>query len=280
MCNNATNRKISGDSWILVPSVTPSDVKASTELTQNTTLETKIISSTPLITLSATSDNITNEVELDEETAATDKIIETTFEPTSSEEQEDSSEYIGVTGSSSEYPFDSEEDEATTIDNVEPDVTNVNITSPILTQPGNKSCSQIIAPHFRVVSLFHSNHNSHHSLEISHNLSLYYLEMTTTSPTTLFSSNMSSTSELSPAESMSAVNPGETTVLPVTQKTNETEEAISPSESSTEENLSRLNETSSMSYETSSAANLEGIDYKLSEKRTFKSTFVTSSSIL
>ena len=132
---NATNHKFSGDSWILVASVTPSDVKASTQLTLNTTLETKIISSTPLITLSTTSDNITNEVEHSEETAATDKISETTLEPTSSEEQEDSSEYIGVTGSSSEYPFESEEDETTTI---EPDETTYNITSPILTQPGNK----------------------------------------------------------------------------------------------------------------------------------------------
>lgn len=121
-----------------MPSVTPSDVKAST------TLETKIISSTPLITHSTPSDNITNEVELSEETSSTDKILETTLEPTSSEELEDSSEYIGVTGSSSEYPFESEEDESTTLENVEPDATNANLTSPILTQPGNISHSLLI----------------------------------------------------------------------------------------------------------------------------------------
>ena len=85
------------------------------------------------------------------------------------------------------------------------------------------------------------------------------------SPSTLSSTNVSSSTELSPDESMPAVNPDETTILPVTQVSNETDESIASAESSTDENLSRLNETSTVSYQTSSVPSLEGVDYKSSE---------------
>ena len=83
-------------------------------------------------------------------------------------------------------------------------------------------------------------------------------------PTTTASPAVSSATELSPDESLPAQNPDDTTMWPVTQRTNETEEVTS-FESLTEENSSRLNETSTLSP-TSSTSSLEGVDYKLSKK--------------
>lgn len=71
-----------------------------------------------------------------EEDLSTDKYRETTLQPTSSEELEDSSEYIGVTGTSSEDILESEEEEeaaTTTVADIEP--INFNLTSS--TSPGN-----------------------------------------------------------------------------------------------------------------------------------------------
>lgn len=71
-----------------------------------------------------------------EEELSTDKYRETTLQPTSSEELEDSSEYIGVTGTSSEDILESEEEEeaaTTTVADIEP--INFNLTSS--TSPGN-----------------------------------------------------------------------------------------------------------------------------------------------
>lgn len=81
--------------------------------------------------------------------------------------------------------------------------------------------------------------------------------------TTLSSTDVSSSTELSPDESRPALNPDETTVWPVTQRNNETDDSIALAESSTEENVSRLNETST----TSSTSSLEGVDYKTSEDK-------------
>lgn len=79
--------------------------------------------------------------------------------------------------------------------------------------------------------------------------------------------NASSTTELSPDESITAGNPDdeETTMWPVTQRNNETVEAVASTESSTEDNLSRFNETSSVSYTNSTASSLEGVDFKASK---------------
>lgn len=79
-----------------------------------------------------------------------------------------------------------------------------------------------------------------------------------TTPTYPVSSSTST--ELSPDESEPAMNP-DTTMWPVTQRTND-----SSSESSTESLSSLLNETTTM-YPTSSAPSLEGVDYKTSMNR-------------
>lgn len=128
---NVTNNKFSGDSWILVPSVTPSDTETSTQSSLDTTFDTKTVSAAPLITLSTLSDNITNEITSGEEAEveSTEKIRETTLVPTSSEEeQEDSSEYVGVTGASAEETAESDEDETTTT-SAETETINFNLTS-------------------------------------------------------------------------------------------------------------------------------------------------------
>lgn len=100
----------------------------------------------------------------------------------------------------------------------------------------------------------------------------FYAELTT--PTTITSSpvkvNASSTTELSPDESITTEIPdNETTMWSVTQKNNETIEAIASTESSTEDNLSRFNETSSVSYENTTASSLEGVDFKTSKLNIF-----------
>lgn len=137
MSNNVTNHTFPGESWVLVPSVTPSEAKTSTQSSVDTTQTENKLASTPLIPLATLSDNVTSEIVL-EETFSTEKFRETTFEPMSSEEQEDSSEYIGVTGTSSEDPFESEED-GTTTDNLETETININLTSSNLTLIGNDS---------------------------------------------------------------------------------------------------------------------------------------------
>lgn len=118
-----------------MPSVSPSEAKTTTQSSLDTTFDTKTVPATPLITLSTLSDNITNEITLGEEEMTTDKYKETTLQPTSSEETEDSSEFIGVTGTSSEETLESEEEEeaATTVADIEP--INFNLTSS--TSPGN-----------------------------------------------------------------------------------------------------------------------------------------------
>lgn len=88
--------------------------------------------------------------EEEEEMPQTEKILETTLEPTSSEEVDNSDEYIAVTGSSSEYPTESEEDEEdqTTIEPVdvaETEPTNINLTSSTITQFGNNTTHKLIA---------------------------------------------------------------------------------------------------------------------------------------
>jgi hypothetical protein len=82
-------------------------------------------------------------------------------------------------------------------------------------------------------------------LKLSFNEDLCYVEYTTPSPI-----NTSSSTELSPDESQPAVNPDETTMWSVTLNKNETLEAISSTESSTEDYVPRLNETSTMSNPT------------------------------
>lgn len=75
--------------------------------------------------------------------------------------------------------------------------------------------------------------------------------------------NMSSSTELSPDESEPAINP-DTTMWPVTQRTNDSSDATS-SESSTESSESFANETSTMSYPSSTVGSLEGLDFRESE---------------
>jgi hypothetical protein len=133
----------SGESWVLVPSVTPDEAKTSTP----STVEPKIESTTPSLTLSTLSENITNEVTSSEEISPTEKIRETTIEPTSSEEEEEegegeeesSAEYIGVNTST-----ESEEDETTT-ETSETESINVNLTSSTLTQFGNHTNQSLIS---------------------------------------------------------------------------------------------------------------------------------------
>lgn len=72
--------------------------------------------------------------------------------------------------------------------------------------------------------------------------------------------SQSASTELSPDESQPAINP-DTTMWPVTQRTNDTSDASS-SESSTE---SSFNETSSANP-SSGAPSLEGVDYKTSKE--------------
>lgn len=83
------------------------------------------------------------------------------------------------------------------------------------------------------------------------------------------------TVELSTDESQPAESPNDTTMWPVTQHNNGTVEAIS-TESSTEESFS--NETTTMKYQSSTMASLEGVDYKLSKK--FRSRFSEQSTNL
>lgn len=66
---------------------------------------------------------------------------------------------------------------------------------------------------------------------------------------------------------MSAINPDETTMWPVTQRTNDTSEAASSIDAveATDENESSFNESTTAAYQTSSAANFEGVDYKTSK---------------
>lgn len=138
-----TNHAFTGDSWVLVPSVTPNETKTSTQSTLDTTIESKVAPSTVFTTLPSLSENITNEnIMEEEEMPQTEKVFETTLEPTSSEEVDNSDEYIAVTGSSSEYPTESEEDEEdqTTMepaDVAETEPTNINLTSSTITQFGN-----------------------------------------------------------------------------------------------------------------------------------------------
>lgn len=70
-----------------------------------------------------------------EEEKSTDKYQETTLEPTSSEETEGSSEYIGVTGTSSEEMLGSEEEDETTTTVADIEPINFNLTSSA--SPGN-----------------------------------------------------------------------------------------------------------------------------------------------
>jgi hypothetical protein len=139
----STNNKLPGESWVLVASVTPDEAKLTTTQTPpETTLETRVASSEPLITTQTVFNNMTNEITTGEGEVSTEKLRETTPDPDSSEEEEDSSEYIGVTGSSSEEPTESDEDEATTTEPIEIDSPN-NKTSTstssesTLTQSGN-----------------------------------------------------------------------------------------------------------------------------------------------
>jgi hypothetical protein len=125
---------------VLVPSVTPDDVKETTTTTTqaplDTTLETRTASAEPLITPQTVSDSLTNEITPEGE-MSTERLRETTLEPENSaevEEEDSSDEYIGVTGSSEE-PAESEEDETTT-EALEPVATN-NQTSTTLTTAGN-----------------------------------------------------------------------------------------------------------------------------------------------
>lgn len=162
-----TNHTFAGDSWILVPSVTPSEVKTSTQSALNTTLEIKVAPTQA--TLPMLPENITNEITLSGEMPATEKISETTLEPSSSEEVDDSSdELVAVTGSSSEYPTESEEEEEdqTTIepaDVAETEPTNINLTSSTITQFGNKhnSYTNCIHARFLVNCLNGSNRSNH-----------------------------------------------------------------------------------------------------------------------
>lgn len=135
MTNQATNNKLSGDSWILVPSVSPSEATTTTQSSLDTTHDTKTVSVTALMTFPTLSDNITNEIVSGEEVMTTDKYQETTLEPTSSEEMDGSSEYIGVTGTSSEEILGSEEEgeASTTVADIKP--ININLTSSA--SPGN-----------------------------------------------------------------------------------------------------------------------------------------------
>lgn len=89
---------------------------------------------------------------------------------------------------------------------------------------------------------------------------LAYSESTISSTTTPSSKPAA---ELSTDESQPAESPNDTTMWPVTQvASNESVEASSV-ESSTEESFS--NETTTLKYETSSVASLEGVDYKQSK---------------
>jgi hypothetical protein len=78
--------------------------------------------------------------------------------------------------------------------------------------------------------------------------------------TTPSSFNVTSSNQLSPDESQPAVNPDETTMWSVTLNRNETLEAISSTESSTEV-YGRFNETSTLS---NPATDIGSLSYKQS----------------
>lgn len=75
------------------------------------------------------------------------------------------------------------------------------------------------------------------------------------------------TVELSPEESQPAVDPNETTMWPVTERSNYTSTDVDESSAGTTESNSalELNETSTATYPSSTASGLEGLDYKQSK---------------
>jgi hypothetical protein len=138
-----------------VPSVTPSEYKASTPSSVDTTLESKITATTPLIALSTLSENLTMEVTSSEEIESTEKFRITTLNPSSDEELgeqitvgEDIDDIDDIT---TEFPetsseeIDSDEDETTDRitteypETVEP--FNVNLTT---SQLGNNKINSLL----------------------------------------------------------------------------------------------------------------------------------------
>jgi hypothetical protein len=86
---------------------------------------------------------------------------------------------------------------------------------------------------------------------------------------TLTTTTTTRTSELSPDESLPAIDPDETTMWSVTQRNNDTftteNYESSVNSSSSESDSLGMNETSTSRYPSSTAASLEGVDYKQSK---------------
>jgi hypothetical protein len=158
-------KKVSGsaESWVLVPSVTPEEVKTSTQVSVDTTLESKVITTTlgtkvvtltPPVVHSTLSENLTIEVTSSEEDLSTEKIEETTLNQNSVEEQSEEQIKVGedpeteIPENSSEEIEESEEEATERMTTEYPETTetlNVNLTSP---QMGNDSINSINNFHF------------------------------------------------------------------------------------------------------------------------------------
>lgn len=140
-----------------MPSVTPDEFKTSTQSSVDTTLESKFVSSTPLIALSTLSDNLTIEVTSSEE-VSTDRLRETTLNPSSNEESGEevtdpeivpTISYPEENNSSEEVGSGEEEEEATerfTTEYFETEEPfNVNLTT---SQLGNKKIINSLLSNF------------------------------------------------------------------------------------------------------------------------------------
>lgn len=221
-----------------MPSVTPSEFKATTAGTLEIET-TKIFSSSP---------PVTNKI-LANETMGTEKIQETTLDSTS-DGPEDSTEYNGITESFLES--EEEVEEFSTTEAERTDAVDSNFTSSSLTSSGNNLLISLIF----VKCLKPKNSNNYFIKQV---LSLFtFLEFLSSTPSL---PNASTSTEFSFEESVPAVNPYDTTIWPVTQRNNDTSEEDTIA---TEANSLAFNESSTMSYESSSVPSLEGVDFKTS----------------
>lgn len=222
-----------------MPSVTPSEFKA-------TTAGTLEIETTPIF---SSNPPVTNKIIANEETMGIENIQETTLDSTS-DGPEDSTDYIGITESFSES--EEEVEEFSTTEAERTGAVDSNFTSSSLTSTGNNLLISLIF----VKCLKPKNL---HSYSLKQVLSLFtFLEFSSSTPSL---SNASTSTEFPLEESVPAVNPYDTTIWPVTQRNNDTSEENTIA---TEANSLAFNESSTMSYESSSVPSLEGVDFKTS----------------
>ncbi|XP_070500870.1 serine proteinase stubble isoform X2 [Chironomus tepperi] len=223
--NEVTDNATKDDAWILLTSVTPNDSN-SPSIIDTMTTERKVIEST---TQSLINDNLTQSITDPNELI---KFEETTIEIGSEEnlihisQEDNSSETSSIeVGVSEEEEDDEESEEETTLE-----------TKPIDTDSDEDITTVQDEP----------------------------ITTTTTrsASTTLSSSTSSATiSQLSPNETQPVSVPDETTVNPELLNTTYDTTTLSSTETDSDES-SRVNETTTTTPFTTTAMNLEGIDYK------------------